>query len=337
MRGLVPADKARKLRWTIKQERIIRMALDRLTSINVFVQVAQSGGFSAAARRLGMSATMVSNHVQALEDRLGVRLLQRTTRRTSLTDIGQAYLDRARAILDELDEADRFAGALHATPRGQLRIYTNGILVPFLGPVVSDYVARHPEVSIDLRMGEPMVDLVEEGFDIAVRATPAPEGSPFIARRLTPFRHVPCCSPGFLQTHGAPKRPSDLARYNCIRYLYYAFGDEWRFENQNHKLLKVKIGGNIVTNSSLMIRTLALAGHGIVLVPSFLVADDIKAGRLIRLLPQYRPPELAILAIYPNRQHLSSKTRLFIDLLADRFDRVGAWMTAADTPPAGSA
>ena len=328
MRGLVPGDKACKLKWTIKQERIIAMALDRLTSINVFVQVVESGGFSKAARRLGMSATMVSNHVQALEDRLGVRLLQRTTRRTSLTDIGQAYLERARTILDELDEADRFAGAMHATPRGPLRIYTNGILLPFLGPLVSDFVARHPEVSIDLRMGEPMVDLVEEGFDIAVRASPPPEGSPLVARRLTRFRHVPCCSPGFLQAHGAPKRPSDLARYNCIRYLYYPFGDEWRFESSNNKLLTVKVGGNIVTNSSQMIRTLALAGHGVIFAPSFLVTEDLAAGRLVRLLTPYRPPEQAITAIYPNRQHLSTKMRLFIDLLVEGFARVGVDRTS---------
>jgi DNA-binding transcriptional LysR family regulator len=300
------------------------MALDRLSSLTVFGQVVESGGFSAAARRLGMSVTMVSNHVQALEDRLGVRLLQRTTRRVSLTEIGKAYLERTRPILLDLDEADRIAGALHATPRGPLRIYTTTALVLFLGPIVSEFTRRHPAVSIDLTAGERMVDLVEEGFDLAVRAAP-PLDSSFVVRRLTAWRHVLCCSPGFLKTHPPPKRPSDLARYNCIRYQYYPFGDEWRFEDRKGKPVAVKVSGDVVTNSVELLRALTVAGHGINLAASFLVVDDIKAGRLVRLLPQFRPPELSISAIYPHRHHLSTKVRHFIDLLAERFADLGTW------------
>jgi DNA-binding transcriptional LysR family regulator len=300
------------------------MALDRLSSLTVFGQVVESGGFSAAARRLGMSVTMVSNHVQSLEDRLGVRLLQRTTRRVSLTEIGKAYLERTRPIVLDLDEADRIASAQQATPRGPLRIHTTTPLVLFLGPIVSEFVRRHPAVSIDLTAGERMVDLVEEGFDLAVRATPPPDSS-LVVRRLTAWRHVLCCSPGFLKTHSAPKRPGDLPRYNCIRYQFYPYGDEWRFEDKKGKPIAVKVSGNVVTNSVELLRTLTAAGHGIYLAPSFLVMDDIKAGRLVRLLPQFPPPELAISAIYPHRHHLSTKVRHFIDLLAERFAELGTW------------
>jgi DNA-binding transcriptional LysR family regulator len=300
------------------------MALDRLSSLTVFAQVVESGGFSAAARRLGMSTTMVSNHVQSLENRLGVRLLQRTTRRVSLTEIGKAYLERTRRILLDLDEADRIAGALHATPRGPLRIYTMSALVPFLGPTVSEFMRRHPDVSIDLTSGERMVDLVEEGFDLAVRAAP-PLDSSFVARRLTAWRHVLCCSPRFAKAHSPPKRPGDLARYNCIQYAFYPFGDEWRFEDRQGKPVAVKVSGNVVSNNGELLRMLTVAGHGIMLAPIFLVVDDLKAGRLVRLLPQYRPPELAISAIYPHRHHLSTKVRYFIDLLAERSAALGSW------------
>jgi DNA-binding transcriptional LysR family regulator len=306
------------------------MALDRLTSLTVFGQVVESGGFSAAARRLGMSTTMVSNHVQALEERLGVRLLQRTTRRVGLTEIGKAYLERTRQILLDLDEADRVAAALHATPRGPLRIYSTTALIPFLGSIVSEFMQRNPEVSIDLTAGDHMVDLVEQGFDLAVRTAP-PLDSSFVVRRLTGWRHVLCCSPDFLQAHPPPKRPSDLTRYNCMRYQFYPWGEEWRFTDRAGEPISVKVSGNVVANSPELLRALAFAGHGILLVPSFLVVDDIKAGRLVRLLPRFRPPELAISALYPHRHHLSTKVRLFIDLLAERFADLGSW-TSSGSP-----
>jgi DNA-binding transcriptional LysR family regulator len=169
-----------------------------------------------------------------------------------------------------------------------------------------------------------MVDLVEEGFDLAVRAAP-PLDSSFVVRRLSAWRHVLCCSPGFAKAHPPLKRPSDLTRYNCIRYQFYPFGDEWQFEGKNGKLIAVKVSGNVVTNSVELLRGLTVAGQGIYLAPSFLVMDDIKAGRLVRLLPQFRPPELAISAIYPHRHHLSTKVRHFIDLLAERFAELESW------------
>ncbi len=299
--------------------------MDRLTSLKVFGRVVECGGFSAAARRLNMSVTMVSNHVQALEEHLGVRLLNRTTRKVSLTEIGKDYYERSTQILVELEEADRAAGALQAIPQGTLRLYTGIHIVPFVAPVISEYLSLYPAVSVELTVGERMVDLIEEGYDIAVRPLPPPDSS-LITRRLTQWRYILCCSPGYLATHDAPRRPPDIKRHNCMRYAFYPFDDEWRFIDPAGERASVKVGGNFLTNSGETLRRLALDGQGLFLAPSFLVADDLQAGRLVRLLEAYRGVEFAINAIYPHRHHVSTKVRRFLDLLADRFAEHRKWM-----------
>lgn len=291
--------------------------MDRLTSLMVFGRVVECGGFSAAARRLNVSVTMVSNHVQALEDRLGVRLLNRTTRKVSLTEIGRAYHERSSQILGELEEADRIASELHATPRGLLKLYAGTHIVRFLAPVISEYLARFPATSVQVTIGEHMVDLVEGGFDLAIRAVPPPDSS-LTVKLLTPWRHVLCCAPTYLETHSEPVHPTDLIHHNCLRYEFYPFGDGWRFEAPaGHDV--VRVSGNVVTNSAELMRSLALRGDGIFLAPSFMVADDIRSGALRRLLPTHKPVEFAINAVYPHRHNLSAKVRGFIDLLGDRF------------------
>ena len=184
--------------------------MDRLTSLTAFVRVVDSGGFSAAGRRLNMSTTMVSNHVQALEDRLGARLLHRTTRKVSLTEVGKAYYDRCIQILADLEQADDIAGALQSTPRGTLRIYTATHIVPFIAPVVAGFLASYPEVKIDLTIGERTIDMIDEGFDVAIRLTPPPDSS-LIVRSLATWRHVLCCSPGYIDKHGRPQQLAELA------------------------------------------------------------------------------------------------------------------------------
>src|SRR6266700_7463219 len=172
--------------------------MDRLTSLTAFVRVVDSGGFSAAGRRLNMSTTMVSNHVQALEDRLGARLLHRTTRKVSLTEVGKAYYDRCVQILADIEQADDIAGALQSTPRGTLRIYTATHIVQFVAPVVAEFLAAFREVKVDLSMGERAIDLIDEGFDLAIRLTPPPDSS-LIVRGLATWRHVLCCSHGYIE------------------------------------------------------------------------------------------------------------------------------------------
>jgi DNA-binding transcriptional LysR family regulator len=289
--------------------------MDRLTSLTAFVQVVDSGGFSAAGRHLNMSTTMVSNHVQALEDRLGARLLNRTTRKVSLTEVGKAYYDRCTQILTDLEQADEVAGALQSTPRGTLRVYTATHIVPFIAAAVAEFLLAHPEVKVDLTMGERTIDLIDEGFDLAIRLAPPPDSS-LIVRSLATWRHVLCCSPYYLETHGPLQQLSELASHNCVRHVLYPYQDDWHFVDRKGAPASVRISGNLVTNSGEALRVAALQSVGICLAAGFLVADDLKTGRLVRLLPDYRPVEFAMNAVYPHRHHLTAKVRIFIDLLA---------------------
>lgn len=288
--------------------------MDRFTSLTAFVRVVDSGGFSAAARRLNMSTTMVSNHVQALEERLGVRLLNRTTRKVSLTEIGKAYYDRSTQILADLEQADDIAGALQSTPRGTLRIYTATHMVPFVSPVISEFLATYPDVKVELMMGEASVDMIEEGFDIALRMTSPPD-STLIVRSLATWRHVLCCSHDYIDKHGRVHELAELRERNCFRHVNYPYGDEWRFVDRKGTPAAVRVSGNLISNSGETLRQAVLDGAGICLMAGFLVGDDLEAGRLVRLLPEYRPVEMSMNAVYPHRHHLSAKVRTFIDRL----------------------
>jgi DNA-binding transcriptional LysR family regulator len=301
--------------------------MDRLTSLTVFVRVVEAGGFSAAARRLNLSVTAASKHVQALEDRLGARLLNRTTRRVSLTEIGRDYFERATQVLAELDEADRAASSLQTTPRGVIRLYSNAASIRFLAPLLADYQTLYPAVSLDVSVGERMVDMVEEGFDLAIRAAPPPE-SGLIIRKLAPWRYVLCCAPAYLDMHPKPERPQDLVHHNCLRYSFAPFGDEWRFEGPDGNRISVKVSGDLVTNSADLLRAFAMSGRGVVMVPSWVLSPEVVSGALIRLLPDYRPDAFVIHAIYPHRRHLSSKVRSLIDLLVERLSEKQDWSEA---------
>lgn len=300
--------------------------MDRLTSLTVFARVVESGGFSAAARRLNMSTTMVSNHVQALEDRLGARLLNRTTRKVSLTEVGRLYYERSAQILTDIEEADRIAGAQQTTPRGTLRIHGSANIMRILAPVVGEFLTLYPAVTIDLITGERMVDMVEEGFDLAIRQTPLPDSS-LVVRRLAVWRHVLCCSPCYLDEHAPPRQPGDLARHNCVRYAFYPFDDGWRFIGPNGEAVSVRVSGNLVSGNAETLRIVALQGQAIFLAPGFVIADDLEAGRLVPIMSDYKPAELAVNAIYPHRRHLSAKVRGFIDLLAQRIVEHQRWLT----------
>ena len=288
--------------------------MDRLTSLTAFVRVVDNGGFSAAGRKLNMSTTMVSNHVQALEERLGVRLLNRTTRKVSLTEVGRVYYDSCTQILADIAQADDIAGALQSTPRGTLRIHTHTHIVQFLSPVVAEFLASYPDVKIDLTIGERNVDMIDENFDVSVRMLPPPDSS-LIVRSLATWRHVLCCSHGYLEKHGRPAALSELAERNCIRHASYPYGDEWHFVDRKGVPATVKVSGNLVSNSGETLHRAALAGVGVFLGAGFLVHDDLESGRLVRLLPEYRTVEFSMNAVYPHRHHLSAKVRVFIDLL----------------------
>ena len=300
--------------------------MDRLTSMTVFVKVVDCGGFSAAARRLGMSVTMVSNHVQSLEERLGARLLNRTTRSVGLTETGRAYYERCTGILAEIEDADRAASALHSTPMGTLKLHSNNHIVRFLAPVISHYLRLYPSMKVDVTGGDRAVDLVEEGYDLAVRTVRPVESTTLIVRNLSTWRHILTASPAYLANHPAIAALEDLTRHNCMRYAHYPYGEEWRFTDPDGQPVAVRISGNLVSNTAETLRTMALAGQAVFLAPSFLVEEDIQKGQLVEILPAWRPLEFAINALYPHRHQLSSKVRIFIDLMSEHFARHSRWL-----------
>jgi DNA-binding transcriptional LysR family regulator len=299
--------------------------MDRLTSLTVFGRVVDAGGFSAAARRLNMSVTMVSNHVQALEDRLGARLLNRTTRKVSLTEVGRAYYERLGPILAELDEADQLASAQQASPQGTLRLHSNAALARFLTPVICEFLRLYPDVSVDFTIGERLIDMIEEGYDLMFRTAPMPS-SGLTMRPLASWRHILCCSSDYLDRHTPIRGIGDLADHNCLQYEFYPFGREWRFDGADGKTESVRVRGNFRTSSADALRMMAIRGQGVLIAPTFLVADDIAAGTLLHLLPDRIGVELSITAIFPTRRQLSAKVRCFLDLLIERFRSHETWL-----------
>jgi DNA-binding transcriptional LysR family regulator len=291
--------------------------MDRVASMNAFVKVVDYKGFTAAAARLKLSPTMVSNHIRALEETLGARLLNRTTRKIGLTDVGRLYYERCQQILSEIDDADRIANAQQTVPRGVVRLNVSSSIAPFLAEPIADFVGRYPECSVVLTMTDRMVDMVEEGFDLSVRSAPVRDSS-LIVRKLTPFHFLVCGSPAYLKRKGTPKQLADLAQHNCLIYSYSPWGNEWPFQGPKGPQ-SVHVSGNLSTNSPQALRTAAVNGLGLVLAPSFMAAKDIADGLLTPVLTKFRPRDLDINAYYPHRQLVSAKVRALIDVLMAHF------------------
>lgn len=295
--------------------------MDHLTGMAVFAKVVEGGSFAAAARHFDMSPAMVSKHVQTLEAHLGARLLNRTTRRVSATEVGQNYYESCLRILADLEEAERAAGDLQSVPRGQLRITAP---VSFgtrqLAPAIADYLAAYPDVSVDLSLDDHYVDLVENRIDVAIRLGPLADSS-LIARRLGSCATMLCASPAYLEANGVPRAPQDLAVHDCLAYTYATSQSVWKFVDRNGTEHVVSVSGRFSASSRDALLALALRDTGIVLEPDYLVADQFDAGRLIRLLPDYTARETPVHAVYPHSHCLSAKTRTFIDFMATRFAR----------------
>lgn len=303
--------------------------MDRLAGITAFIRVAETGGFSAAARSLNVSTSTVSDQVQALENTLGVRLLNRTTRRVNLTEVGREYYERCSQILHDLVEADEVASALQVMPRGRLRVYCHQGLSRFLALIATRFLGDYPEVSLDLRTGDAMIDLVQEGFDLAIMPFSPPD-STLIKRSLAKWHHLLCGSPAYLDAHPAPRTPADLAAHNFLLYAYSNYGPEFYFTDPAGSKVTARLSGNLVTTSIIVMRTAAVAGLGLWLCPPYIVSDLLASGALVSLLPEYGRPEIEIVALYPHRRQLSAKVRLFLDMLIDRFTEEQHWV---DVPP----
>jgi DNA-binding transcriptional LysR family regulator len=287
--------------------------------------VVETGSFSAAATRLGLSATAASRHVAELEGHLQTRLLNRTTRRVSLTESGRAFYERSVQLLADLEEAEQEAARAARVPKGTIKLTCSiNFGVRHLSPAIAAFVARHSDVRFDVSLSDRMVDLVEEGFDVAVRIGGTGSEN-LVARKLGETRLVPCASPLYLKRHGAPMTPEDLARHNCLTYEYLTERNTWRFRDASGAEHRVRVSGAMHSNNGDLLAEAAAQGVGIALEPTFIVAPDIRAGRLVPLLQDYEAPPAPIWAVYPSRKHLSAKVRVLVDFLIERFARTDDW------------
>jgi DNA-binding transcriptional LysR family regulator len=298
--------------------------VDRLTGMRVFATVAERASFAAAAEVLGLSRTMISKHVAALEDRLGARLLNRTTRRISLTEAGAGYLERVTEILQLVDEAEGAVSATAGEPRGLLRVNAPmSFSIHHLAPCLAEFRAAHPKVDVELTLNDRVVDLIDEGVDVAIRIGKLKDSS-LIARRLATARLALCAAPSYLARRGEPKDPAELAQHDCLQYSYASDRDVWQFDGPDGRL-EVRVRGPLTSNNGDALMNAAIAGLGIVRQPTFIVGEALRDGRLVRILPGYTLPVIGIHAVLPGSRHVSAKTRSFVEFLVRRFAGEPYW------------
>lgn len=298
--------------------------MDRLAAMEVFVKVVELGSFTRAAEALEMSRTMATTHVARLEDHLGTRLLHRTTRRLSLTEAGTAYYERCTGLLSEIDSLEASLEAMAETPRGVIKLTAPvSFGAMHLGAALAEYLDRYPEVHLDVNLNDRAVDLVEEGYDMAIRIARSIDPS-LVARRIASTHVRPCASPQYLRAHGSPVHPRDLASHECFGYSYSGTGGAWVFEGPEGTE-EIRVRTPTRANNGDLLRALVLHGHGIALLPVFLVADDLESGKLRDVLPEWSTGELGIFAVYASRKYLSTKVRTLVDFLVRRFAQKQSW------------
>lgn len=307
--------------------------MDRFLAIQSFAKVVESGSFARAAERLNLSTSAISRQVSELEAHLDVRLLNRTTRRLSLTEAGQSFYEHAVQLLADLEDAEASVRVAASAPKGTLRL-TSGVSfgIRYLAPVLADFAVEHPEVVFDLDVSDRAVDLVEEGYDLAVRIGSIGQQG-MVSRRLGWTQIVCCAAPAYLARSPAPlEEPADLAGHECLSYANVGLPNAWRFTHASGGKddVTVRIAPRHRANNGQLLASLAAAGLGVVYTPDFIVADEIRAGKLVRLLPDYRPPRSPIAAVYPSRRHLSAKVRVVVDYLARRYADERPWQLDGD-------
>ncbi len=299
--------------------------MDRFENLDNFVRIVEAGGISAAAERLGVAKSAVSRRLKELEEHLGVELFHRTTRRMSLTETGRSFYHQAVRILQDLLEAELAASQQHAVLKGGLRValpLSFGLL--HLGPAVNEFLKQHPQIEFDLDFNDRQVDLIEEGFDLAVRIARLADSS-LIARRIAPVQLVLCAGPQYLERKGVPAVPADLAAHDCLVYNLEPGFACWDFYDADERHYRVKVRPCLKAGNGAYLRDAAVEGFGIALLPSFLAYRQIEAGDLVVLLPQYRCIRLYAYALYPQTRHLSQRVRAFVDFLVQRFAGVPYW------------
>jgi len=314
--------------------------MDRLAAMQAFARVVESGSFVRAAERSKISTSSLSRLVADLETHLHARLLNRTTRKLSLTETGQAFYERCVQLLADLDEAESLASRASAQAHGTIKLTCPyNLAAPTLAPAIASFVARHPAVQFDVTVSDRAIDLVEEGFDLAIRIGNV--GSDLlVARKLGATELVPCAAPSYLAARGVPETPADLVQHSVMTYAYSPAPRLWLLRDANGKVHEVRVQGALHGNSGELALGAAIAGLGIAAEPAFMAAAALADGRLVRVLPEFRGPPLDIWAVYPSRRHLSAKVRLFVAHLAEVFaaERASAPGSGSATagPPAGS-
>lgn len=289
--------------------------MDRFSEIRAFVTVAEQGSFVAASERLGLSRAMVTKLVSALEARLGVRLMHRTTRRLSLTAEGESYLGEASALLGELDALDARLSQGATRPAGRLRVTAPvSFGQRFLGAAVTEFHRQHPDIDIELSLNDRRVDLVEEGYDLALRITRMGDSS-LIARKLVSVSDVVCVAPSYLERRGTPQRPEDLTIHNCLIYTLTDQAGSWGFRDAGGAESRVRVQGSLRANNGDLLLDAAINGLGITLQPRFLLTDALARGQLVQILTEYRWMDLDLYAVYPVRRYVPGKVRVFVDFL----------------------
>ena len=298
--------------------------MEDLQRMAIFAAVVEAKGFSEAARRLGMSKSLVSKQVARLEKSVGARLLHRTTRSMSLTEAGAAFYEHCARIVEEQEQALAAVSRLHSGPRGQLRISAPVAFgTVHIAPALPEFLDRYREVRIDMAIADRFVDLAEEGFDMAVRISAEP-GPNLVARRLAPVNRKLCATPAYFKRHGIPRTPADLARHNCLTYTHSEPGDVWHLRGPDGDI-DVRVTGNLRLNDDEALSAAVLGGLGVALLPTFLVGRDLQAGRLRAVLSNYVPAERHIHAVWLPNRHLPAKVRAFVDFLRERFAPEPYW------------
>ncbi|GGB84844.1 LysR family transcriptional regulator [Marinobacterium zhoushanense] len=298
--------------------------MDRLTAMQVFAEVAKRGGFTAAAEHLDISRVKATRYVSELESWLGTRLLQRSTRRVSLTEAGEACLRQCEQMLALTQDLQSTVGRRDSSPRGQLRMTTSiSFGQAHLAGAVAEYLQQYPDVTVDLMVIDRAVNLIEDRVDLAIRTTGELDPN-LVARRIAPCSSVICASPDYLRARGTPDHPRALREHNCLTYTNFG-RSEWRFDNRQGEEIQVEIRGNLTANEASILMEAALAGAGVTQLPTYLANPLIERGELIELLPQWSPPELVIWGVYLSRRHLPATVRTMLDFLVERFRDAQRW------------
>lgn len=304
--------------------------MDKLEAMNAFVKVVSLGSYAEAGRALGLSRSAVSKAVMELEQLLGARLLDRTTRRVGPTEAGLAYYERCADIIARVEETELQVSRLHGEPRGIVKVNApTSFGAQYLGPALADFMTAYPDVNVEVTLNDRFVDPIEEGFDLTLRIASLADSS-LIARKLAPARRVLVASPSYLDKYGRPSTPADLVNHRCLNYGHTTTLQKWQL-TKDGKTLNVTIKSVLCSNNGDVLRAATLAGHGISKLPTFLVGPDIASGRLLVALPDYPPTHLGIYALYTPNRYLAAKTRVLIEFLAARFGNEPQWDRFTET------